>query len=79
MHFGTFDGTALALLPSGWMYISVYTADTIGLRWTSNADTTDSARVRTSLGDLLSSFPSLQRATTGLKQFHEFLSAAASD
>jgi hypothetical protein len=69
------DDAKAVMLPTGWLYIMVFPQDTIGLRWTANADTADDNRVKIMLGHLLKAYPNLRNGSAGYQQFLDLLEA----
>ena len=67
------DQTKAIMLPSGWLYVMAFPTDTLGIRWTANADTAGDARVGTMLGHMLDAYSNLRNASTGHQQFADFL------
>jgi hypothetical protein len=68
------DSTKLAVLPTGFIYIIVSQAS-VGLRWSLSSDESDTNRVKLGLTNLIHSFPEMGNASTGCKQFLDWLSS----
>ncbi len=65
----------LIVIPPGYLVVLAVsdTAGSTGLRWSIAGDAQDILRVRASLAAVLSSFPEMRNASTGMQPFHDML------
>ena len=68
------DNTKLAVIPTGYLVLTVCKEDAIGIRWGMSSDEADTARVVKSLQVLLEEFPEIGNSSTGYSQWKQWVS-----